>query len=255
MADFDSFVEAVRNARYCVALTGAGASTESGLPDFRSKQGLWQGIDPTKLVSLSALRRNPVEFYQFYRIRLSRLRDAAPNRVHSVLARLEHMGILKALITQNIDGLHQQAGSRRVIEAHGSLRVSVCLQCRNQFPAEVLDVDVTSAEDVPRCDYCGGVVKPGVTLFEEALPAEAIDQAMEESKRADLMLVVGSSLEVAPVNILPRLAIGEGARLAIVNLDATHYDRMGDWVFHRMAGDVLTELLGRLETKERSTAP
>lgn len=255
MAQFDSFADAVRGARHCVVLTGAGASTESGLPDFRSKQGLWQGIDPTALVSLSALRRDPVAFYQFYRMRLSKLRDAAPNRVHIALAHLEEMGIVKTIITQNIDGLHQRAGSRRVIEAHGSLRTAECLKCRSSYPADVIDVDVSTPDDVPHCEYCGGVVKPGVTLFEEPLPMDAIDRAVAESERSDLMIVVGSSLEVAPVNMLPQMALEGGARLAIINLEPTQYDRVCDWVFHETAGDVMSQLVARIAGAPKQETP
>lgn len=249
MADINALVEAVETARHLVVLTGAGASTESGLPDFRSREGLWQGVDPTRLVSLSALHNNPVQFFEFYRMRLSRLRDAEPNRVHRALAHLEEAGRLKALITQNIDGLHQRAGSRRVLEAHGSLRYSSCLRCKRKFAAELIDVEVATLDDIPRCSYCDGVIKPGVTLFEEPLPVDVIDQAMEESGRADLMLVIGSSLEVAPVNMLPQMAVSGGSRLAIINLEPTSCDRMADWVFHEKAGDFLTDLVNRLEAR------
>jgi NAD-dependent deacetylase len=242
----EQFAEAVRSARHCVVLTGAGASTESGLPDFRSKEGLWQGIDPTQLVSVTALRNNPVQFYQFYQMRLSRLREAEPNRTHVAIARLEKMGRVRAVITQNIDGLHQAAGSQRVIEAHGSLRVARCLDCDREYPVELIEIPVLTPADLPRCEYCRGVVKPGVTLFEEPLPAEAVEDALSESRLADLMIVVGSSLAVYPVNMLPRIALNHGARLAIVNLESTQYDRHAHWVFHEKAGELLMQLAERV---------
>ncbi|HWI52164.1 MAG TPA: NAD-dependent deacylase [Symbiobacteriaceae bacterium] len=229
-------------SRHAVVLTGAGASTESGLPDFRSKQGLWQGIDPMKLASMTALRRNPVAFYQFYRFRLSKLRDAQPNAVHTGLAALQQAGLLKALITQNIDGLHQAGGARDVIEVHGSLRECVCLRCHTRFPSELIDVAVETPDDVPGCPACGGILKPGVILFEEALPADAIERALDETYKADLFIVIGSSLEVGPVNQLPALAAERGADLAIINLEETHLDRQARWLIRDRAAGTVTEI-------------
>ena len=234
--------EALRESRCTVVLTGAGASTDSGLPDFRSKQGLWQGIDPMKLASLTALRRNPVEFYQFYRYRLSRLNGARPNPVHKGLAALQRAGYVKTLITQNIDGLHQEAGSTGVLEMHGSLRECVCLQCERRFPSTLIDVDVTGPADVPHCPECGGVLKPGVILFEEALPMDALEAAVDAAYQADLFIVIGSSLEVGPVNQLPELAVSQGARLAIINLEPTHLDRKAHWLLRERAAGVISDL-------------
>lgn len=239
MYDIRSLAEALAASRHAVVLTGAGASTDSGLPDFRSKQGLWKGIDPMKLASMTALRRNPVEFYQFYRYRLSRLHGAAPNPVHTGIAALQAAGYVKALITQNIDGLHQAAGSQDVIEVHGSLRECVCLRCRRRFPSALIDVDVVTPDDTPGCPECGGMLKPGVILFEEELPEAAIEQALEAAYRADLFIVIGSSLEVGPVNQLPLLAAQEGARLAIVNLEPTYLDHRATWLIRERAAQVL----------------
>lgn len=235
MQSVQELAEVLRSARYAVVLTGAGASTDSGLPDFRSKQGLWQGVDPMKLASMTALRRNPVEFFQFYRFRLSKLRDARTNPVHIGLAALQRAGYLKALITQNIDGLHQAAGSTGVIEVHGSLRESVCLQCDRSFPSDLIDVDVQTEADIPRCPECRGILKPGVVLFEEALPAEAIDRALEATRRADLFVVVGSSLQVGPVNQLPTMAAAWGADLALINLEPTYLDDRARWLIRDRA--------------------
>ncbi|HYF93613.1 MAG TPA: NAD-dependent deacylase [Symbiobacteriaceae bacterium] len=229
-------------SRHAVVLTGAGASTDSGLPDFRSKQGLWQGIDPMKLASMTALRQSPVEFYRFYRYRLSKLQDARPNPVHTGLAALQQAGYVKALITQNIDGLHQAGGARDVIEMHGSLRECVCLGCGARFSSRLIDLDVNTPADVPRCPDCGGVLKPGVILFEEPLPAEAVEKALEETYKADLFIVVGSSLEVGPVNQLPALAAERGADLAIINLAATHLDRRARWLIRERAAGVIREI-------------
>jgi NAD-dependent deacetylase len=235
--------EALRSSRHAVVLTGAGASTDSGLPDFRSKQGLWQGVDPMKLASLSALRRSPVEFYQFYRQRLSRLRDARPNPVHYGIAALQKAGYVKTVITQNIDGLHQEAGSTGVIEMHGSLRECWCLNCGRRFPNGLIDVDVASPDDLPRCPECRGILKPGVILFEEPLPEAAVERALDATYSADLFIVVGSSLEVSPVNQLPAIAVGEGAELAIINLEPTHLDRQARWLIRERAAGVMQECI------------
>jgi NAD-dependent deacetylase len=240
--ELHALTQALRESRDTVVLTGAGASTDSGLPDFRSKQGLWQGIDPMKLASMTALRRNPVEFYQFYRYRLSRLNGARPNPVHTGLAALQRAGYIKTLITQNIDGLHQEAGSTGVLEMHGSLRECVCLQCERRFPSALIDVDVASPADIPHCPECGGVLKPGVILFEEALPMDALEAAVDATYQADLFIVVGSSLEVGPVNQLPELAVSQGARLAIINLEPTHLDKKAHWLLRERAAGVISDL-------------
>lgn len=241
MEEIRTLADALAASSHTVVLTGAGASTDSGLPDFRSKQGLWKDIDPMKLASMTALRRNPVEFYQFYRHRLSRLDGARPNPVHTGLAALEAGGYVKHLITQNIDGLHQAAGSNSVIEMHGSLRECVCLRCKRRFSSRLIDVDVQTPDDVPGCPECGGILKPGVILFEEALPDAAVEAALEATYRADLFVVIGSSLEVGPVNQLPHLAAERGARLAIVNLEPTHLDGYAEWVIRERAARVVSE--------------
>lgn len=238
--------EALKRSKHAVVLTGAGASTESGLPDFRSKEGLWKNVDPMKLASMTALRRNPVEFYQFYRHRLARLWGARPNAVHLALAAMQRAGLVKALVTQNVDGLHQAAGSTAVIEVHGSLRESLCLTCKGRFSSALIDVEVASEKDLPQCPECRGVLKPGVVLFEEALPMEAIEAALGAAYQADLFIVVGSSLEVAPVNQLPAIAAAEGADLAIFNLESTYMDRHARWLIREKAGAALTACAGHL---------
>ncbi len=238
--------ERLKQAEHAVVLTGAGASTESGLPDFRSRDGLWRNVDPMKLASMTALRQNPVAFFQFYRMRLSRLQGAEPNRVHTGLARLQQAGYIKAVITQNIDGLHQAAGSTGVIEVHGSLRECVCLTCERRFPSELIDVDVQTEADVPRCPECEGMLKPGVILFEEVLPMDAVERAIAETERADLFIVIGSSLEVAPVNQFPAMAVMGGADLAILNMEPTHLDGHARWVIRRRAGEVVSEMVRQL---------
>lgn len=237
---------ALKRARYAVVLTGAGASTESGLPDFRSKEGLWKGIDPVELISLRAMRRNPIDFYQFYRQRLSHLWGAQPNDSHRALAALQRAGIIKRVITQNVDGLHQAAGSEAVIEIHGSLRECQCLDCGAKYPSRLIDVDVQTIDQIPRCPECGGMLKPGVILFEEPMPGQAMEDALDAVSRADLFLVVGSSLEVAPANQLPLLAVQAGADLAILNLSPTHLDGSARWLIREKAGVLLRTLAQEL---------
>lgn len=238
--------EALARAKHAVVLTGAGASTDSGLPDFRSREGLWQNVDPMKMASMTALTRTPVEFYQFYRQRLARLWGAEPSAVHHALAALQRAGMVKSLITQNVDGLHQAAGSTGVIEVHGSLRECVCLTCEHRFPSRLIDVEVTRPEEAPHCPECGGVLKPGVILFEEALPADAIEAALEATYQADLFVVIGSSLEVGPVNQLPAIAVADGADLAILNLSPTHLDEKARWLIRERAGEALNACLRHL---------
>lgn len=236
---------ALRRGGRTVALTGAGASTESGLPDWRGAGGLWRQMDPARVASMTALYHHPVEFYAFYRERLATLRGARPSGAHLALARLEAGGYLHCLVTQNVDGLHRAAGHQEVVEVHGSLARAHCVRCGQDHPVSILDREVSSPADVPRC-RCGGPVKPAVVLFEETLPEEAITRAFAEARRADLFIVVGSSLEVGPVNQLPRLAVESGADLAIINLDPTYLDQRARWVMRERAGALLTAVADHL---------
>ncbi len=230
-------------ASYRVVLTGAGMSTESGLPDFRSPQGLWKQKDPRKLASISALLANPAEFYEFYRMRLAALHKAEPHEGHRVLAQLQKERLLNAIITQNVDGLHQKAGATRVIELHGNLREAVCLNCGNRYSSKVLE-----EKDFPACEACGGKLKPGVVLFGETLPHDALRQADMETKRARLFVVIGSSLEVSPANYFPLLARDVGARLVFINLEPTDMDDQAHLIIRGKAGEVLEELYAKIKS-------
>ena len=235
--------------RRSVALTGAGVSTESGLPDFRSADGLWATIDPARVASLSAFRRDPTAFYAFYRTRLSSLAGAVPNAAHRALARLEAEGILHLVVTQNVDGLHQEAGSHDVVEVHGNLRECRCTDCGAVLPiremARPLDVGT-----IPCCAACGGLLRPNVVLFEELLPVAAYERAEAACRGCDVLLVVGSSLEVYPVAGLPDLAVQSGARLVIVNRDPTPCDGVAEVVVRGNAGTVLPAIV---EAVDRSS--
>jgi NAD-dependent deacetylase len=226
--------ELIRANQPCVALTGAGVSTESGIPDFRSAGGVWAQYDPYEVASIEAFHRDPERVWEFYERRLDLLADAAPNPAHVALAELEAGGLVQAVITQNVDRLHAAAGSRDVIEVHGSIASAVCLACgrRHENVRELLPL--------PRCADCDTVLKPGVVMFGELLPVAAIDRATALAQNAQLLLVVGTSLEVWPVAGLPDETLAHGGSLAIVNRDATPYDARASRVIHAAAGETLT---------------
>ncbi len=233
----------IRRSRYLVALTGAGISTPSGIPDFRSEgSGLWTIYDPMEVASIWAFSHRPEAFFEWVRPLARMILEAQPNPAHYALARLEAAGFLKALITQNIDALHQKAGSRRVIEVHGHLREATCIRCYQKVPAGPHLEAFLRDGTIPRCDRCGGVLKPDIILFGEQLPARAFLAAQQEARRSDVFLVAGSSLEVAPAGDLPILAKAHGARLILINLSPTAADRYADV---RIQGDV-AEVLPRL---------
>jgi len=221
--------ELIKESKYTVVLTGAGVSTGSGIPDFRTPgKGIWEKIDPFKVTSITAFEENPQRFYHFYRPRIEMLSRVSPNPAHKAIAQLEEIGYVKCLITQNIDNLHQRAGSKKIIEVHGTLREAVCQRCKKIISSELLLKKIeTSEEKVPYCE-CGGVFKPNVVLFGEMLPN--LDNAVCESMRADLMITIGSSLQVSPVNMLPQHCLERGGKLIIVNFMSTHLDYLAEVV-------------------------
>lgn len=230
-------------ARSAVALTGAGISTPSGIPDFRTPgKGMWEFVDPVDVASIWAYRAHPERFYEWIRPLLKTLRQAKPNPAHYALARLEQAGVIKWTITQNIDSLHQKAGSQWVIEVHGHTRTATCLDCGHSMVTDNLWDVVMAGGMPPPCPKCGGLVKPDVILFGELLPPDALQQAQEAALFADVMLVAGSSLEVMPAADLPFLTRRSGGRLIIVNLGGTSADPLADVVIR---GDV-AEILPRL---------
>jgi NAD-dependent deacetylase len=230
----------IEQANSVVALTGAGISVPSGIPDFRSPQtGLWTKVDPMQVAHIDVFQRDPARFWGFYGGRFDALDDKEPNPAHGVLAALERAGLLDAVITQNIDRLHDRAGSREVIEVHGSIASSSCLVCGSRFPlAEVRRRQGGASDGVPPCD-CGSPLKPDVVLFGELLPAAAIARAEQLAAAADVLLCIGSSLEVYPVAGLPELTLAAGGKLAIITQGPTPFDRLAAV---RMDGDVVEEL-------------
>lgn len=225
----DLVAKLIKESKYTVVLTGAGVSTGSGIPDFRTPgKGIWEKVDPFKVASITAFEANPKRFYHFYRPRIEMLYKVSPNPAHKAIAQFEEMNYVKCLITQNIDNLHQRAGSKKVIEVHGTLSEAVCRRCGKVISAELLIEKIDQNPDkVPYCD-CSGVFKPNVVLFGEMLPN--LDNAIFESMRADLMLVIGSSLQVSPVNILPQYCLDNGGKLVIVNFMSTHLDHLAEVV-------------------------
>jgi NAD-dependent deacetylase len=233
--------ELIRSHQPCVVLTGAGISTESGIPDFRSPSGIWAQYDPMEYATIAAFRRDPETVWEFYARRFEVLTRARPNAGHLALAQLEARGLVRAVVTQNIDGLHALAGSRDVIEVHGSIRAAVCLACGETVPLEAV-LESLRTRPAPPCPRCGEILKPDVVMFGELLPAAALDRAFALAREAGVLLVVGSSLEVYPVAALPEEAVAAGARLAIVNRGPTPFDRQADVRIEDGAGATLAAL-------------
>jgi NAD-dependent deacetylase len=215
--------ELIRERGPAVVLTGAGISTESGIPDFRSPSGIWARYDPQEYATIEAFRADPVKVWSFYALRFRTLTEAEPNAGHLALAELERAGDVRAVVTQNIDLLHERAGSRDVVEVHGSIRTSSCLRCGAWHNlAEVLPQ--IEASGAPLCSSCGDVLKPDVVFFGELLPEAAIDRAYELARSTGVLLVVGSQLEVWPVSLLPDETAQAGGQVAIVNQGPTSFD-------------------------------
>lgn len=223
-----------------IVLTGAGISTDSGIPDYRSpEKGLWNKIDQT-VVSIDGFLQNPEKYYH-YALDLYPIRKAAkPNSAHKALSRLEQEGLLKAVITQNVDGLHQDAGSTKVYELHGSTTKVTCLSCGRRFSMEVAMEKVLSGENPPLCS-CNGVLKPDAVFFGEALPKKTWEAATKLAIDSDLLIVVGTSLQVFPVSSLPSVALESGSGLVIVNLGKTPFDEQADLLVNENIGDFFQE--------------
>ena len=229
-ATFERAAELLAAARRVAVITGAGLSRPSGIPDFRCPDGIWARSDPSEVASLGAFRRDPDGFYGWLSGLLGPILAARPNPAHLALAALEAAGRVGGVITQNIDGLHQQAGSRRVFELHGNLRGATCAECGRQVPVAPL-LPAVRRGLAPRCD-CGGAFKPDVVLFDEPLPQGIFWLAHKALEECDLLLVAGTSLEVAPACDLPLVAAKRGARIVIVNLEPTYLDAHADAVLH-----------------------
>ncbi len=231
------FVSLILSSSHAVVLTGAGISTESGIPDYRSPgTGLWGKMDQS-VVCLDGFLRDPTRYYS-YALELYPVRQSAkPNPAHYLLAEFEKKELLKGVITQNVDGLHQDAGSGNVHELHGSLRQAVCLDCSLLYPMDSVMKRVISGENPPLCKECSGVLKPNAVFFGEMLPHVPWERSLELTRKTDLFLVLGSSLQVSPANILPDVAIRAGTKLVIINLTPTPYDRDAVLIIRDKVGD------------------
>ncbi len=229
--------EILASSRHAIALTGAGISTASGIPDFRGPRGLWRKV-PSYKFSIDYFLQHPKEVWQLYYERFKALSHVKPNPGHYAIAALEKAGLLKAVITQNIDGLHQAAGSKNVVELHGTFKRARCLVCGKTYPIEYALEKVKEGE-LPRCKECGGILKPDVVMFGEPLPAEAISKAIFHAERSDVILVAGSSLYVSPANQIPVIVKSRGGRVIIVNLGEVFIQGIADIMINGRTEEVL----------------
>ena len=235
--EIKTLAQMIEESHNIVFFGGAGVSTESGIPDFRSEKGIYNtvkqyGCPPEEILSHTFFMRNTRTFYDFYRGTML-YPEAGPNDAHKALAELEARGKLKAVVTQNIDGLHQAAGSRCVYELHGSVLRNYCMKCRKFFPLE----DIMYSDDVPRCDKCGGVIKPDVVLYEEGLDEATIQKSVAAISSADMLIVGGTSLNVYPAASFVRYYTGN--KLVLINMSSTPYDKYADLLIHDSIGKVL----------------
>jgi NAD-dependent deacetylase len=227
-----------------VVLTGAGVSTLSGIPDFRSpNSGLWEKFDPFEVASLSTFRYNPALFYEWMRELAVTILQAQPNMAHTSLTRLQELGFVQTIITQNIDSLHQRSGSRDVLEVHGSMENMSCARCFENYQSQDFIAAYLEQGVMPKCPSCGGILKPNLVLMGEQLPARVWLKAQEASKKCDLMIVAGSSLEVLPVAGLPMRALENGAHLILINYSQTYLDVRADVVLHENVAEILPKIL------------
>ena len=251
-ASIDHVVDLVLKSSKIVVFTGAGISTESGIPDFRSPGGVWSKYNPDdftfqRFVSSETARE---KYWQMSTEFYNQLKTVRPNSAHMAVAALETMGKLDCVITQNIDGLHQMAGSssERVIELHGTSRAVSCLSCKKRYDRDAVQQRISDGDRVPRCDACDGLLKPATISFGQSMPENETAEAMQRSAACDLFIVIGSSLVVQPAASMPLVAKEKGAKLIIINRDSTPFDHLADAVLHASAGTVMTEILNRIQT-------
>ena len=246
IASLEFAADLIRQSKRTVILTGAGISTPSGIPDFRSEgSGLWSRDEPMEVASLNTFRVAPERFYQWFRPLARQIFNAQPNPAHLALAKMEAAGFVRMIMTQNIDVLHQKAGSQRVAEMHGTLATLSCTHCFQQTKSEDFLQPFIDGGAIPHCPKCGAVMKPDVILFGEQLPQKAWLEAQREARQCDLMLVVGSSLEVLPVAGLPMQVVDRGAHLIIINNTPTYINVRADIVFMDNVETILPEIIKR----------
>ncbi len=240
----------LKNSNHAIALTGAGVSTPSGIPDFRSPgSGLWSKVDSMEVASIWGFNSHPQGFYDWLKPVAHLMFTTQPNPAHCAIAELESLGKIHVVITQNIDNLHQRAGSKRVLEVHGHMREATCMRCFHQTSAAPLIEKYLADGEVPKCDVCGGVMKPNVVLFGEMLPVSVMYEAEQETKKCDVMLVAGSSLEVAPAGDLPLVAKKNGAKIIIINKMSTIADAHAAVVIREDVATALPRIVEAVKKK------
>lgn len=238
----------ILKSQHVIAFTGAGISSESGIPTYRGAGGLWTKYDPNRYANIHYFKEDPSYYWSFFRdVRYPMLNTVVPNKAHLALAEMEQMGHMQTVITQNIDGLHQEAGSTSVIELHGTTRIINCMNCGEEYPMEAV-IPILDKQIPPLCQECQGVLKPAVIFFGESLNPEVIGRAYEEADCCDFLIAVGSSLIVYPAADLPVTAKQRGAGLVIINKDPTPMDQLADYVIHEEAGTVLPQIVERLRS-------
>lgn len=221
----EKIIDLIQSSSYTIVFTGAGMSTESGLPDFRSKdRGLWEKFNPDELANVHALEHNFEEFTEFYQFRLGEINKYEPHEGHYILGRWEKQGLIKGIITQNVDGFHHDAGNENVMELHGTFRKFYCNRCKSEQKRE------RYINGEHQCSFCDGPIRPGIVLFGEMLPEDVFYKAEIETDKADLFIVLGSSLTVSPANMFPMIAKEHGAKLIIVNREVTPMDYYADFI-------------------------
>lgn len=247
MDSIDRLTQLLAVAENGVAFTGAGISTESGLSDFRSPGGVWAKHRPVMYDEFLASREARVRYWKMRKVLYPEFARARPNAGHRVLARLEELRKIEVVVTQNIDGLHQDAGSRRVIEIHGTARRVACVRCDKEWPPDEIIVMIEAGNEAPDCDECGAPLKSKTISFGQSMPEDKMAEAADLSRSADLYLAIGSSLVVEPAASLPRLAKASGAKLAIINKTETPLDDLADLVIRQPIGETMDAVLRRLE--------
>lgn len=247
----DQAAQLIANSKRIIIFTGAGISTESGIPDFRSPGGIWSRYDPDEFTLQKYLvsEKSRKLHWQFYKDGKLFGSGAQPNPAHIAAAELFRMGKLDCVITQNVDSLHQGAGvpEERVIELHGNLRWAYCLDCNKRYPMNIIMTQVSQGAEDPHCDSCKGILKPETIFFGEALPQRALSEAAYRSRKADLFIVIGSSLVVTPAAFMPQYAVDGGAKLIIINLTPTPMDGYAAVVIHDKAGEVMSKVLEKVK--------
>ncbi len=246
----NQIAQMIASSNRIVVFTGAGISTESGIPDFRGPQGLWTKVDPNDYTIDKFLSSETTRRKMWQRLRDGNLMtDIQPNKAHHAIVELEKIGKLSSIVTQNVDNLHQKAGNSQhlVYELHGNMQWIICINCRKRYPVEIFRHDDLSSDRIPSCDVCQGILKPDVVLFGEALPQDTLMRATHEAKNCDLLIVIGSTLFVYPAAYLPLYAKQSGAKIVIINRGETQQDEIADVRLDAPAGETMSQIMNKLK--------